>query len=68
MNEKSKADAPLTTGDWIMAGLCFVLPLLLPIVLAIYNFAKRRKSRGVLYIGTFALQIVLGGLLMVGGR
>ncbi|WP_041390410.1 hypothetical protein [Polaromonas sp. JS666] len=59
-----KKDA-LSAGDWVMAALCFVLPIVLPILLAIYNFARSQKQRGILYLGTIGVQIVIGVLVAV---
>ena len=40
----------LTGGDWVMAVISFFLTPLIPLLLSIYNFAKSRRSQGLLYL------------------
>lgn len=51
--------AKLTGGDWVMAIISFFLTPLIPIILAIYNFARGRRAQGMLYLGVIAVQFVL---------
>lgn len=48
----------LTSRDWGMAAVSLLLTPLVSIVLAIYNFAKSRRSRGLLFLGVFVAQVV----------
>lgn len=57
----------LTGGDWVMAVISFFLPPLIPLLLSIYNFAKSRRSQGLLYLGVIGVQILLF-LVMAMGR
>ena len=49
----------LTGGDWVMAVISFFLTPLAPLLLSIYNFARERRSQGLLYLGVIGLQIAL---------
>lgn len=48
--EHERAEAELSGGDWLVAVLSFFLTPLVPLLLAIYNFIRGRKKRGLLYL------------------
>lgn len=56
----------LTGGDWVMAIISFFLTPLIPLLLSIYNFAKSRRSQGLLYLGVIAIQILLFVVMKIG--
>ena len=56
----------LTGGDWVMAVVSFFLTPLIPFLLLIYNFARSRRSQGLLYLGVLTVQLVLIVILSVG--
>jgi hypothetical protein len=53
----------LTQGDWLMAVLCFILPLLVPLALLIYNLASGMRSRAKLYSAILGIQVIGFALL-----
>jgi hypothetical protein len=57
--EKPGVNTPLTGGDWVMAILSFFLTPLIPIILAVYNFLRGRRSQGLLYLSVLGVQVVL---------
>lgn len=60
-NENTEIVTPateLTGGDWAMAIISFFLTPLITIILAIYNFARGRRTHGQLYLGVLGVQIV----------
>jgi hypothetical protein len=56
----------LTGGDWVMAVISFFLTPLIPLLLSIYNFAKSRRSQGLLYLGVIGVQIALIAIMTMG--
>lgn len=56
----------LSTGDWAMAVISFFLTPIVPIILAIYNFARSRKPQGILYLCVLAIQVVIGFVVFSG--
>jgi hypothetical protein len=56
----------LTGGDWVMAVVSFFLTPIISILLSIYNFARGRRSQGLLYLGVLGVQILLGLVLFMG--
>lgn len=57
----------LSGGDWVMAVISFFLTPLIPILLAIYNFARSRQPQGRLYLGVLGLQVAVIVLLLALG-
>lgn len=61
---------PPSTGDWVMAGISFLLTLLipfallLPLILGVYNLTKGQKSKAKLYFSVIGL-LVVASLLRV---
>lgn len=58
----------LSGGDWVMVVISFFLTPLVAAILALYNFAKRRKPQGFAYLGVIALQVVIVLMAVAGGR
>jgi len=53
-----RAEAELSGGDWLVAVLSFFLTPLVPLLLAIYNFIRGRKRRGLLYLSVCGVGVL----------
>lgn len=66
MTEAIRKNDELTTGDWVMAVVAFLLPVVLPFILAAYNLIRGNKKRAVLYALVLLLQVVVGFVIRAG--
>lgn len=60
-NARSEAD--LSAVDWLVAVLSVLLTPLVPLLLALYNFLRGRRKRGVLYLSVCVVAVAIVGML-----
>ena len=56
----------ITAGDWIVAVISFLSCFfIIPVVLSVYNFARSRNQKGILYLSVAGLQLFLLIILII---
>lgn len=56
----------ITAGDWVMAVISFLSCFfIVPIFLSVYNFARSRNQKGILYLSVVGLQLFVLIILVI---